>query len=175
MMEMNKCIMLLATASVATLAFAQQGSRNDFLGQQAYDEARRVASQVDMIQNNVDSHESRIGKLERGNGSSEVAALKARIAALEATVAELRSRQERMRAEIVNDIVARINKQMPKQPTTKPAASIGPHREYAVKSGDTLSLIAEAFGTTVPTIKQMNGLKSDTLRVGQKLKVPLEK
>ena len=38
--------------------------------------------------------------------------------------------------------------------------------------GDTLSLVADAFGTRVSTIKEMNGLKSDMLRVGQKLKVP---
>ena len=41
-----------------------------------------------------------------------------------------------------------------------------------MKAGDTLSLIAEAFGTTVPKIKEMNGLKSDMLRIGQKIMVP---
>ena len=49
---------------------------------------------------------------------------------------------------------------------------IGPHVEYTVQSGDTLSLIAQAFGTTVAKIKEMNGLKSDNLRIGQKLNLP---
>ncbi len=42
---------------------------------------------------------------------------------------------------------------------------------YAVKPGDTLSKIAKEFGTTVELIKKSNGLKSDVIRPGQKLKV----
>ena len=49
---------------------------------------------------------------------------------------------------------------------------IGPHQEYTVQSGDTLSLIAQAFNTSVSKIKEMNGLKSDNLRIGQKLNLP---
>ena len=45
-------------------------------------------------------------------------------------------------------------------------------REYTVRSGDTLSAIANAFQVPVPLIKKANGLKSDTIRVGQKLKIP---
>jgi LysM repeat protein len=44
--------------------------------------------------------------------------------------------------------------------------------EYTVQSGDTLSAIAQAFGTTVRQLKEMNGLHSDIIRIGQKLKVP---
>jgi LysM repeat protein len=36
-----------------------------------------------------------------------------------------------------------------------------------------LSVIARAAGTTVEKIKQINGLTSDALRLGQKLKVPV--
>ena len=39
-------------------------------------------------------------------------------------------------------------------------------------AGDNLSLIARAFCTTVDKIKEMNSLKSDNLRIGQKLMVP---
>ena len=41
-----------------------------------------------------------------------------------------------------------------------------------MQSGDTLSLVAQAFGTTVAKIKEMNGLKNDNLRIGQKLNLP---
>ena len=34
------------------------------------------------------------------------------------------------------------------------------------------SLISQAFGTTVGKIKELNNLKSDGIRVGQKLVVP---
>jgi len=50
-----------------------------------------------------------------------------------------------------------------KKPTT---------RYYKVKSGDTLSEIAEKYHTSVAKIKKINNLKSDNLRIGQSLKIP---
>ncbi len=43
---------------------------------------------------------------------------------------------------------------------------------YAVKSGDTLTKIAAGHGTTVKSIRAANDLKTDKLKVGQKLKLP---
>lgn len=43
---------------------------------------------------------------------------------------------------------------------------------YEVKRGDALILIAKRFGVTVTQIKELNGLKSDTIRIGQTLKIP---
>ena len=43
---------------------------------------------------------------------------------------------------------------------------------YVVRSGDTLWNIAQRFGTTVSTIKQANGLRSSSLKAGQKLYIP---
>lgn len=45
-------------------------------------------------------------------------------------------------------------------------------RYYKVKSGDTLSEIAEKHHTSVTKIKKINNLKSDNLRIGQSLKIP---
>jgi LysM repeat protein len=45
-------------------------------------------------------------------------------------------------------------------------------RIYSVAEGDTLGAIARKFGTTVQAIKEVNGLTSDFLNVGQKLKIP---
>ncbi len=42
---------------------------------------------------------------------------------------------------------------------------------YTVKSGDTLSGIAEKHKTSVSRLKELNGLKSNNIKVGQKLKV----
>lgn len=46
-----------------------------------------------------------------------------------------------------------------------------PSKTHTVKSGETLWSIATKYKTTVSDIKKKNGLKSDTIRVGQKIKV----
>ena len=40
---------------------------------------------------------------------------------------------------------------------------------YKVKSGDVLGKIARRYGVSVAQIKKWNGLKSNTIRIGQKL------
>ena len=42
---------------------------------------------------------------------------------------------------------------------------------HRVKSGEVLGLIARKYGVTVQEIKRWNGLKSDLIRVGQKLEI----
>ena len=44
--------------------------------------------------------------------------------------------------------------------------------KYTVQSGDTLNLIAVAFGTTTAKIKKVNGLKGNALKAGQTILVP---
>ena len=51
----------------------------------------------------------------------------------------------------------------------------GATKEYVVKSGDTLGAIAYSNGINIRQLKELNGLKKDGLRVGQKLKIPSEK
>ena len=45
-------------------------------------------------------------------------------------------------------------------------------RTYRVRSGDTLFSIAKQFSTTVSQIKQLNGLTSDRIKVGDQLRLP---
>lgn len=47
-----------------------------------------------------------------------------------------------------------------------------PYFEYTVRSGDSLWLLAQRFGTTVDAIKRLNGLSSDNLSIGQVLRIP---
>ena len=51
----------------------------------------------------------------------------------------------------------------------------GATKEYVVKSGDSLGKIAYSNGITIKCLKEMNGLKKNTIRIGQKLKIPAEK
>ena len=43
---------------------------------------------------------------------------------------------------------------------------------HKVRRGDTLGKIARKYGTSVSKIKRANGLRSSTIRVGQRLKIP---
>ena len=52
------------------------------------------------------------------------------------------------------------------------SASAGGEQTYTVKSGDNLTKIAGQFGTTIKALRAANGLKTDSIKVGQKLKIP---
>lgn len=43
---------------------------------------------------------------------------------------------------------------------------------YTIQQGDTLSEVASAFKTTVPALKQINSLQSDTIHIGKRLLIP---
>ncbi len=47
-----------------------------------------------------------------------------------------------------------------------------PIKQYKVKSGDSLSTIAQRYQVPVKHLRKTNGLRSDFLRIGQKLKIP---
>lgn len=164
----------MAMALAATMAFAQ--GKDDFMRQQAMAEVQRVSGQIDVLQNNFDDLARRVSKLESGGG--ETRALRQEIDSLRSTVAELRRQMESQRGEIVKDISGRIAKMQPppapEKKTVKKTVVTGPHYEYTVQSGDSLFIIAKAFNTSVSKIREMNNLKSDSLRVGQKINVPKE-
>ena len=52
------------------------------------------------------------------------------------------------------------------------SASAGGEQTYTVKSGDNLTKIAGRMGTTIKALRAENGLKTDSIKVGQKLKIP---
>lgn len=168
---------LSLTSLLPLISFAQQsGGREAFLQQQAFGEMQRVAGQVDTLQNNFDNLSSRVSRLEtKGSGDQ---ALRAEIEALKAAVAELKREIANQRSEIVKDLSGRIARMQPKSDSTSQPRKVvinGPTCTYTVQGGDTLSLIAQAFKTTVSKIREMNGLKNDNLRIGQKLIVPQAK
>ena len=54
----------------------------------------------------------------------------------------------------------------------KAVTAIQPETLYVIKSGDTLIRIAKVHGTTVKALKAANGLESDRIVIGAKLKIP---
>lgn len=179
---MKNWTLLIASLAVSG-AFAQaatgSATRDSFLKQQAVAEMQRVSAQVDVLATNQEELSDRMTKVE--SVKTDIGGLKAEIDALKSTVAELRQQLASQREEIVKDLSKKIaalqpppeKKDLPKSATKTPAYS-GPCYEYVVQSGDSLFLIAKAFGTTVQKIKDLNGLKNDRLGIGQKLKVPKE-
>lgn len=61
------------------------------------------------------------------------------------------------------------SKGLPEQPTA--SAAMAKFKIHVVQSKETLSLIARKYGTSVKALQELNGLKSDVLKIGQKLKV----
>jgi LysM repeat protein len=54
-----------------------------------------------------------------------------------------------------------------------PAVDLSPGEQlYTVKSGDSLSAIATTHHTTIKALRAANNLKTDAIKVGQKLKIP---
>jgi len=169
---MKRTLTIIGLLAVGS-AFAQ--GKETFLLQQTQAEMQRVSGQMDVLQNNFDDLARRVGRLE-GHGDTQ--GLKAEIEALKAQIAELRRQLSNQRGEIVRDLSGRIAKMQPAPaPAPAPAkprkpAYTGPCSEYTVQSGDSLYMVAVAFKTSVAKLREMNNLKSDTLRAGQKLLVP---
>ena len=180
-----KKTVLVAGFALAALSGAAQDStasaRAAYQQQQALAEVPRLVQQFDLLVQNQDAIVARLVKLEgtdtTGDVRAEIAALRAEVADLKASI---RREQDAMRAEIVKDLAGRIARMTP-PPAPQPAApppppaTTGTHYEYVIEKGQTLTLIAQGFGTTVPKILAANpGLKPNMLRVGQKIIVPAE-
>lgn len=180
---MNKKIELMTAMALALAvgaATAAEQKSGAFLQQQAMAEVQRVTGQMDVMQTNFEDLSQRLAKIESANGN---AALNSEIDALKASIAELRREMRNMHDEIVKELTAKIvqiNKITAPAPAPAPTprprpAYTGSCKTYVVEGGDTLSLIAQAFNTKVSILKDINNLRSDALRVGQKLLVPQPK
>ena len=199
---MKKSLLTFSVLLAAGASFAQEAvvdARAEYQREQALAEVPRLVQQFDVLAQNQEEIAQRLVKLEQadntGGLSTEIDALRAEIADLRASI---RREQDAMRAEIVRDLATRMQKLVPPpapapapvvvaapqpqprvaqaaRPLPPPPPSIGPHYEYVVKQGQTLSYIAKGFDTTVAKILAANpNVKPNALRVGQKLIIPEE-
>ena len=72
---------------------------------------------------------------------------------------------------MVNYVKQQLDQASKPKAVTTAAKTVTSTTQHVVKSGDTLSGIAAKYDTTVTAIKSKNGLKSDKLNIGQKLKI----
>lgn len=176
------------SAGIACAQEAARSGRDNFMQQQAYAEMQRVSGQVDVLQNNHEELVARVAKAEAKNAEllGEIEDLRAEIAALKNAMVEVTRTVRGQRDEIVTDLTKRIKAMQPAIAPAAPSRSggsaapaapaySGPLMDYVVQGGDSLYLIAKAFGTSVAVIKNLNGLKNNNLRAGQTLKVPKPK
>lgn len=190
---MKRNLLCLAATACAVAVLAQDDARSAYQMRQAVQEVQRLSSQFDQMQNGMESLSVRMRKLEGANATGD---LRAEIGALRSELNELKRRQEAMRGEIVAeiskkmaDLIAKTRPAPPPaasprggksphaaapQPEAAPSGPTGPYFEHVVEPGETLSYIAKECNTTVQKIKQYSNLKSNVLRVGQKLLIPAE-
>jgi membrane-bound lytic murein transglycosylase D len=74
----------------------------------------------------------------------------------------------------VSRVTARTSASGPARASATPTRSTSQAavRTHTVRAGDTLSSIAQRYGTTVSALRALNNLKSDNLRAGLVLRVP---
>lgn len=168
------------TSGAARTASTSTGTRRDIV---SYVEelAGNTAAQLRAVQDENAALETRMIELERKMATlqesnqkllSELASVKSQAAA------DAAAHEKQMQA-----ILTKIDKlaaTMTAVPTTvpTPVSTADDYDIYEVQKGATLSVIAkaytEAYGKTVTVqdIRKANNLKSDTLQIGQKLKIP---
>jgi Skp family chaperone for outer membrane proteins len=140
---------------------------------------QRITGQVEGLQLETDALRSEMDALRRERSSSsqtELRTLQARLDEMEKRVRESETARVRDREEILN----RLSKQMADllqkggsgRSSSGSRSGSGSGYEHEVKAGESLSRIAAAYGVSVQTIQDANQMKSDVIRVGQKLFIP---
>ena len=167
------------TAAAATRTTGTSSTRRDIV---SYVEelAGNTAARLKQVQDENAELETRVIELERKIASlqetnkqllNEIAAVKRQSAA------DADAREAQMKA-----ILSKIDKlaatPAPAATVPTPVSAEAGYEIYEVQKGATLSVIAKAYSevfgktVTVQDIKKANNLKSDTLQIGQKLKIP---
>lgn len=157
---------------------ANEAARLEMQRQQTAHDVEIAKASAASAERQIDGIDSRLARLEAMNPAREadVAVLRSRVDALERDNAMLREKCDKMRDEIADDISGRVAKMLEAERKRNPppvqSVSQGSGYNHTVRSGETLSAIAQAYGVSVSKIKSANNLKSDVIRVDQVLFIP---
>lgn len=191
---MNRTMLMvwLAGGLLAGAPVRAQDVRTDVAGLR--NEVARLSESQKQLIARMEELQASLALARAPQADPKVAALEQKMAALEQQIATLTAalaQESQARQKANDDLVKSIAKELAgfRRPVSgggggtvggaeAPPVDLPPGyelREMEVQKGDSLSAIARAAGTTVEKLKQINGLKSDNLRLGQKLKVPVKK
>ena len=177
---------ILLTGCVTTYedrARHQAHQRSDFdimeeKSQQLSGRVEGVEMQLEDVQR--DLRNLRQDMLDSGENTS--LATSSRIDALEAKLSAIEANRERDRQEIIDKLTEKITAIMNTRPTatpqprvarTRPTATSEYGYEHQVQQGETLSQIASAYGVSMQSIIDANGIQNaNDLKVGTRLFVP---
>jgi LysM repeat protein len=76
---------------------------------------------------------------------------------------------------VIEDAPENVQKPVAQKAISRPTASISRMQIHVVQPGESIAKIAKQYGVSVQAIRSENELKSNIIRVGQKLRVNLEK
>ena len=174
---MKKSVLLIVPALVVltgceTMQTPQQrreaDARQAAVRRQQEEQVHRVRGQVETVEEENARLRQELQQLR-----ADINALNSQIAGLNGKMNSLDAKQRREMAALIQQVESLLKKSVASQPRSGSSnRQNGPGREHVVESGHTLSAIAQAYGTTVKSIKDANNLKSDQIRIGQKLFIP---
>ncbi|MEI6168335.1 MAG: LysM peptidoglycan-binding domain-containing protein [bacterium] len=151
--------------------------QNTMAQQQA--DMEKLRENVQRIQEKINGLELEQQNLQRDIGSmkgapKEDTVVRNRLDTLERQVQSLAAARDSDRKQIVNQVASIVGSSgsgsSGKSSSGRGSSQTGV--EHVVESGQTLSAIAAAYKVSASSIKKANSMKSDTLRVGQKLFIP---
>ena len=151
--------------------------QNTMAQQQA--DMEKLRENVQRIQEKINGLELEQQNLQRDIGSmkgapKEDTVVRNRLDTLERQVQSLAAARDSDRKQIGNQVASIVGSSGSGSSGKSSSGRGSPQTgvEHVVESGQTLSAIAAAYKVSASSIKKANSMKSDTLRVGQKLFIP---
>ncbi len=141
------------------------------------DEMTRMTGRQENLQIQIDEIWNELQKMretERRQSREALDALGKKVTDLERQVSRLETARAQDRQEIIDRMTATISQMLASSPAARPAnrgSQTGV--EHTVRSGETLSEIASAYGVTLRALMQANQMQNpDRIRVGDRIFIP---
>ena len=163
-------LLLLATGGCVTMvdqaSMAQQQADYDKL----CEDVQRLNEKINGIQMEQQNLARDIESIQKAPREDLV--VRNRLDTLDRQVQALGAAREADRKQIVSDLSHKVAAIVGSPSGGRSGGAADTGYEHVVEAGQTLSAIAAAYKVSISSIKKANNLKSDTVRVGQKLFIP---